>query len=121
MDEQRRFQRAQAVKLRGRLQARETEGWSLKEALLWTSKWRPKKCIFKTNAKIVVDAIHRGGGHTNFHTIIDECVEILKHFGEVFVIFNRRSANRIAHMLARAAFFNVRLYRVVSYYSGNYL
>lgn len=53
---------AQTNRIRGRMQAREAEAWSLEEALIWTSKWRTRRCIFETNVKSVVDAIHEGGG-----------------------------------------------------------
>lgn len=39
------------------------------------------------DAKSVVDAVQGGRGISNFHTIIDDCVEIMKHFEEVLVVF----------------------------------
>lgn len=86
---------------KGRIPPREAEAYSLRETMIWTSQWRTTKCIFETDAKVVVDAIHAGGGNSNFHTIIEGCVETLKHFEEVLVVFNHRSANKVAHMLAQ--------------------
>lgn len=58
------------------------------------------KCIFELDAKSVVDALHGIKGNSNFHTIIEECEEILKHFQEVLIVFE----NQVAHMLAQAAY-----------------
>ena len=52
----------------------------------------------------MVDAVNGDGGNSNFHTIIDDCVRLLKHFSEVLVVFEYRSVNTVAHLLARAAF-----------------
>lgn len=38
-----------------------------------------------------------------FHSIIEDCIELLKHFSEVLVVFEYRSANTVAHALARDA------------------
>lgn len=42
----------------GVMQAKEAEALSLKEALLWARRWTSSKCIFETDAKVLVDAIH---------------------------------------------------------------
>ena len=86
------------------MQAREAEAWSFKEALLWTKAWRTNRCIFELDAKSVVDAIHSPPKNSFFHTIIEECVEILKHFEEVLVVFDHRSTNKVADLLAQAAY-----------------
>ena len=36
--------------------------------------------------------------------IIDDCIDVLKHFDEVLVAFVHRSANNVAHLLAKAAY-----------------
>lgn len=71
--------------------------------MLWLKEWRPQRCIFELDAKSVVDAVH-GIGNSNFHTIIVKCEEILKHFQEVLVVFENRSANQVAHVLGHAAY-----------------
>ena len=53
----------------------------------------------------MVDAIHGDRGNSIFHTIAEDCVEILKHFEEVLVVFTRRSANKVAHLLAQATYY----------------
>ncbi|KAL8155821.1 hypothetical protein AgCh_001020 [Apium graveolens] len=84
-----------------RPQAREAEAWSFKEALKWTYSRRSYKYIFELDAKEVVEAVNGSNGTSYFHSIIDECKGILQHFEEVSVIFDRRSANRVGHMLAQ--------------------
>ena len=86
----------------GRMQAREAETLSFKEALTWMKGWRTTRCIFEMDAKLVVEAVHGPRKNSNFHVIIEDCIEILKHFEEVLVSFDRRFANRVAHMLAQA-------------------
>lgn len=103
-DDRGKFLRARSNRVHGSIQAREAEARSLKEVLLWTHTWRKQKCIFELDSKLVVDAIHDDRGNSIFHTIIDDCVEILKHFEEVLVVFEYRYANNVAHLLARAAF-----------------
>ena len=36
--------------------------------------------------------------------IIEDCIDILKHFEQVLVMFVYRSANTAAHLLAKAAY-----------------
>ncbi|KAL8101548.1 hypothetical protein AgCh_033450 [Apium graveolens] len=98
------FMHSRACQIGGRMQAKESEVRSLKEALLWVRQWRTTKCIFKMDAKSVVDAIHGGSGDSIFHTIVEDCVEHLKHFEQVLVMFARRSANRVAHLLAQTTY-----------------
>lgn len=97
-----RFVRARSKVIQEQLQPREIEAIALREALSWTKEWRRNKCIFECDAKGVVEAIKEGGGCSYFHTIIEDCREILKHFNEVLVVFCYRSANMVAHLLAQA-------------------
>lgn len=87
------FVRARSAKVRGGMPPLEVEAWSFRAALLWLKEWRTQRCIFELDAKSVVDAVHGIRGNSNFHTIIEECEEILKHFQEVLVVFENRSAN----------------------------
>lgn len=103
-DENGHFLRARTGRIPGRLPAREAEAWSLREAIIWTATWRTTRCIFELDAKSAVEAIHGPVQSSNFHAIIEDCIERLKHFEEVLVIFDHRSANRIAHLLAQAIY-----------------
>lgn len=93
------FLRARSNMVRGNMQARETEALSLKEAITWTKTWRARKCIFEMDAKLVVDAIHRGMRNYIFHYIFEQCVELLKHFEEVILTFDYKCTNKINHVL----------------------
>lgn len=103
-DEGGQFVRARSQVIQGSLQPREVEAVGLREALLWVEKWRRRKCVFECDAKEVVDAVNGEGGLSYFHMIIDDCREILKHFDEVLVAFVPRSANTVAHLLAKATY-----------------
>ena len=84
------------------LQPREAEAVSLKEALSWVKKMGIKKCVFATDAKQLSDACQQSQGESYFHTIVLDCVDYCKHFDSVLIEFTHRSANGVAHVLARA-------------------
>lgn len=103
-DESGHFLRARTNILRSTRQVREAEAWSLREALEWMHQWRVNKCIFESDAKLLVDALKQKRGRSFFDTIVDECNDILRHFENVSVVFVSRSANMVAHLLAQAAY-----------------
>lgn len=76
----------------------------MREALSWIETWRNKKCIFECDAKLVVDDVHGGTGNSDFDVIIRDCMDILKHYEEVLVVFVHRSANSVVHLLGKAAY-----------------
>lgn len=86
------------------LQPREAEAIGLREALIWIKGWRQTRCFFESDCKGVLDAVNTGRGRSYFDTIIDDCRDILKHFDEVLVGFVPRSANTVAHLLAKATY-----------------
>lgn len=54
-----------------------------------------------------MDAINIPGGSRDYSTfdyIVDDCKELVKHFEEVLIVFVPRSANNVAHLLARGAY-----------------
>ena len=103
-DEGGNFLRARSTMAQGRFQLREAEAMGLKEALTLTKNWRSSKCIFECDAKLLVDAVNGGRGNSYFHAMVDDCIDMLKHFNEVLVCFSFRSANTVAHELARVAY-----------------
>ncbi|KAL8105389.1 hypothetical protein AgCh_029259 [Apium graveolens] len=106
-DDQGCFVRAFSKVIHGRMQHRETEAIALHEVLSWTKDWRCDKCVFECDSKQVVDAIRAREGMSYFHTIIEECKDILKHFCEfceVLVVFGPRSANTAAHLIAQVTY-----------------
>ncbi|KAL8155961.1 hypothetical protein AgCh_001133 [Apium graveolens] len=52
---------------------------------------------------MLVDAFQEPKGRSYFNTIVEDCSELFKHYVEVLINFVPRSANSVAHMLARAA------------------
>lgn len=104
-DDQGRFIRARSKVVQGRVQPREVEAMGLREALSWVKEWRSSKCVFECDSKQVVDAIKTPAGRSYFDTIIGDCKDILKHFTDVLAVFVPRSANMIAHLLAKATYY----------------
>lgn len=86
-DDNRKFLCARNNVGRQRAQPREADGLSLKEALIWTSKWRDKKCIFET---MLVDAVNGVNGRSYSDPIAVSCFYLLKHLDKV---------NRVVHLL----------------------
>lgn len=103
-DEHGKFLRVRVNLIQGRAYAREAEALSLKEALSWVKDWRVDKCIFESDAKLLVDAFSGRQGRSFFDTIVDDCRELLKHFVEVSIVFVHRYANSVAHALAQATY-----------------
>lgn len=105
-DDQGNFLRARSMRIGSLLQPRETEALSLKEAMSWVKNLRFRNCVFETDAKHVVDACKGVKGNSYFHIIVTNCIciDYCKHFENVLVEFTNRSANGVAHMLARATY-----------------
>ncbi|XP_074356365.1 uncharacterized protein LOC141696076 [Apium graveolens] len=103
-DEHGCFLRARCTLIHRSVQSREAEAIGLREALSWIKHWRNTKCIFECDAKLVVDAVNGDRGYSNFDMLIEDCVDIIKHFDEVLVTFVHRSANNVADLLAKAAY-----------------
>ncbi|KAL8114292.1 hypothetical protein AgCh_021227 [Apium graveolens] len=82
---------------------REAEAMCLKESLLWLKDKGLQKCVFETDSQVLARACKGGRGRSLFHTIVKDCVDLFQHFEEVSVCFTHRSANRVAHALAKAA------------------
>lgn len=86
------------------LHPREVEALSLKEALSWVTELGFGNCVFEMNVKPLADACKSVQGELYFYTLVSDCVDYCKHFENVLVVFVRRSANVVAHKLARAAY-----------------
>lgn len=80
----------------------EAEALGLKEALSWVKDLDYRRCIFETDAKALADACKGVQGRAYFHSIVLDCIELCKHYDVVLVDFVHKSANVIAHSLARA-------------------
>lgn len=102
-DENGRFLGARSNVLQRTAQPREAGGLSLKEAISWTSTWRTRKCIFEIESKLLVHAVNGIRCRSYFDFIAEDCHELMNHFDEVLLVFVPRSANCVAHLLAKAA------------------
>lgn len=63
-----------------------------------------EKCIFESDAKLLVDALSGCRGRSYFDIIILDCLNLFKHFEEVLDVFVYRFANNVAHKLGRAVY-----------------
>lgn len=99
------FLRAQSKAIVQRTQPREAEALNLKEALSWTKQWIDFKCVFELDAKGLLDTINGSDRQSYFDAMVEDCNKLIKQFKEVLVIFVPRSANTVAHLLAKEACF----------------
>ncbi|XP_074377663.1 uncharacterized protein LOC141719179 [Apium graveolens] len=102
-DENGEFLRAMCKQETGMWQVREAEAISLREVMSWTKRHGFSKCEFETDSKLLADAFNGGQGNSYFYSIVNECIELSKHFQHVLVQFVHRSANVVAHSLARVS------------------
>ena len=102
-DEDGRFLHARCMDIAGEWSVKEAEARSLRDAVDWTVALGFKKCIFELDSKIVVDACNGRYGRSNFCSIIAGCVEEFKRLDDFRVQFTYKSANVVAHTLARAS------------------
>lgn len=98
-----RLVRAMCKQELGSWSPREAEALSLKEVLSWTKRYGFTRCVFETDSKLLADACNGGSGRSYFHSIVSSCVELFNHFEDVIVRFVHRSANAVAHLLARVS------------------
>lgn len=101
-DDHGNFLRVRNRRVEHSLHPREAEALSLKEALSWTKQMGYQWCIFETDAKLLANACKGEQGRSYFHTIVRDCIEFFKHFECVLIEYVSRSANGVAHRLARA-------------------
>lgn len=58
----------------------------------------------ETDYQVLVAACSKGSGEATFGTIIGDCIQLIKHINPVLVRFSYRSANNVAHALAKATY-----------------
>ncbi|XP_074374105.1 uncharacterized protein LOC141714486 [Apium graveolens] len=96
------FMGAFCKKVEGAWRPREAEAIALKEALSWIAELGYGSCVFETDSKELMQACKKAPGESHFGTIVGDCLHLLKHINQVLVQFAFRSANSVAHELARA-------------------
>lgn len=85
------FIRAKRSVMQTCMQPRIAKALSLREALSWIKDWRRTKCIFESDSKQLVDAINERRDKPYFGLIVDDCIELMKHYDEVLFVFAFRS------------------------------
>lgn len=98
------FLAARCKKIEGVWRPREAEAIALKEDLSWIIELQYKECMFETDSRTLVQACKRDPDESFFGTIVGDCIHLLKHINLVLIQFAFRSANSVAHVLARAAY-----------------
>ena len=102
-DERGQFVKAMCKQKQGTWSPREAEALSFREVLSWMKEHSFTRCVFETDSKLLADACNGNPGRSYFHSIVGDCVESIKQFEDVLVRFVPRSANEIAHLLARVS------------------
>ena len=74
------FIRARINILHGRFQPREAEALGLKKTLSWVIDRQAGKCVFESDAKLLLDVVQEKKGSSYFNRIAEDYNEILKHF-----------------------------------------
>ena len=88
--------------LLGRFEAREAEALGVKEALSWIKSIHALPIIIEIDCLEVFNAISNNTVYPNgFGLVIDGCRALARSIGEVTFSFVRRSANTVAHIIAR--------------------
>ncbi|XP_074377753.1 uncharacterized protein LOC141719275 [Apium graveolens] len=98
------FLSARCRKMVGAWQVREAEAISLKEAMSWVKEMNINHCVFETDSKSLAAACNGKPGEAYFGTIVLDCIHIMKHIDHVLVDFAYRSANTVAHELAKSTY-----------------
>ena len=79
------------------------EAMSCREALSWLKSLNIDKVIVESDALQVINSLNgEHGDKSYFGSIINDCKILSKDFGVCLFQFVKRSANQVAHMLAKA-------------------
>ncbi|XP_062112468.1 uncharacterized protein LOC133823623 [Humulus lupulus] len=91
---------------KGRVIPNMVEALGIKEALSWIKRKGWSKVILESDCLNVVNAIKSTSCMVSpYGLLIQECKQLLSKLNDVCVMFVKRSANKVAHNLARAACF----------------
>lgn len=90
----------------GSLDPETVEALGVREALSWIKQKLWKKVIIETDCLAVVQSVRSSISMMSyFGGLINECKRLLEESSNVSLIFVRRSANNVAHYLARASYY----------------
>lgn len=103
-DSQVGFLGARCCRRVGAWSPREVEAIAMKEALSWLIARRNQRCIMETDSRVLVQACNGKPGEAIFGTLVDDCIQLLKHINLVLVKFIYRSVNNVTHTLDKIAY-----------------
>ncbi|XP_073130840.1 uncharacterized protein [Henckelia pumila] len=79
------------------------EALGIREALSWLKELDYYHFQIESDAKIVIDALNSSvSDHSSLGLLIEDCKLLVEEFQSCLFYFVRRSANQVAHALARA-------------------
>ena len=103
-DEDGRMVTAKNSKVCGDVNSATAEAISCRKALSWLKYLGFNKVIIESNAQVVVQAMLSAKEvFSYFGFVIEDCKSFVKDLGECVFVFTKRSANQMAHTLAKAA------------------
>ena len=103
-DENGNYVAAKNATIIGPLEPALAEGMCCKEALSWVKNLGFSKVIMESDAQQLIQALHKTDrDYSYFGALVDDCKILSKDLSECSFEFAKRSANCVAHVLARAA------------------
>lgn len=102
-DEHGKFVAARGIQWNGVFSPREAEATAIREALSWIKSLSLDKVYIETDSLQVVNSLNSFLGESSFHVILNDIKNVLCDFSHVFLSFVKRSANGVAHAIARQA------------------
>ena len=82
---------------------KEAKALGIKEALSWLKAQGLDRFILESDVKVVVESIRSSATPFSFGLVIADCQDLLSSFHEVKLCFVYRTANAVAHLLARSS------------------
>ena len=87
----------------GPLEPNLAEGMCCKEAFSWVKSLGYTKVIIELDAQQLIQALNNSvSDHSYYGVLVDDCKILSKDLSECLFVFAKRSANHVAHVLARA-------------------
>lgn len=103
-DDHGEFKNAKSGVWNGLFNPKEAEAMAIREALSWLKFHRRESVQIETDALQVVHGLDVENGSSSYDLILLDIKDMLKQLSNVSISFAKRSANRVAHMLARGSF-----------------
>lgn len=83
---------------------KESDAMSVREALTWLMAKGLDNVFVETNALLIIPGLKSMPRVSSFHLILLDIKDLLAQFSNTCITFVKRSANRIAYVLARESF-----------------